>query len=97
MWYNTTKSLDGCPKFKEKVFKIFKERLSRMREESFKKISKYITKNTTKNKAIYVIVLVDPVIKSERTIITKKRDAIGEILFVSQSFENDEIICLSDV
>ena len=40
-------------------------------------------KNTTKNEAIYVIILVDPVIKSERTVITKKRDATGEILFVS--------------
>ena len=97
MWYDATKSLDGCPEFKEKVFKIFKERPSRMREESFKKISKYMTKNATKNEATYVVVLVDPVIKSERTVATKKRDATGEILFVSQSFENDEMIRLSDV
>ena len=97
MWYDATKSLDGCPKFKEKVFKIFKKRLSRIRKKSFKKISKYITKNATKNEAIYVIILVDPVIKSERTVVTKKYDATGEILFVSQSFENDEIIRLSDI
>lgn len=98
MWYDATESLGGCPEFKEKVFKIFeKERPSRMREESFKKISRYMTDNATKNEATYVEGLVDPVIRAERTVATKKRDATGEILFVSQSFEDDEMIRARDV
>ena len=98
MWYDATDSLDGCPEFKEKVFKIFeKERPSRMREESFKRISKYMTENGTKNEATYVEGLVDPVIKSERTVATRKRDAASEVLYISQGFEDDDMVRARDV
>ena len=98
MWYDATESLDGCPEFKEKVFEIFeKDRPSRMQENSFKKISKYMKENATENEATYIEGLVDPVIKSERTVAAKKRDATGEILFVCQSFEEDDMIRARDV
>ena len=98
MWFDATDRLDGCTEFKEKVFKIFqKDRPSRMNEDSFKKISGYIKEHATDNEATYVDGLVDPVIKSERTVATKKRDAMGEILFVCQSFEDDEMVRARDV
>ena len=98
MWFDATERLDGCPEFKEKVFKIFqKDRPSRMNEDSFKKISRYIKEHATDNEATYMAGLVNPVIKSERTVATKKRDAMGEILFVCQSFEDDEMIRAKDV
>ena len=98
MWFDATDRLDGCPEFKEKVFKIFqKDRPSRMNEDSFKKISRYMKEYATANAATYIEGLVDPVIKSERTVATKKRDAMGEILFVCQSFEDDEMVRLRDV
>ena len=98
MWFDNTERLDGCPKFKEKVYRIFeKDRPSRMQEESFKKISQYMKKHATDNEATYFEGLVDPVIKSDRTIPTKKRDATGEILFVCQSFEEDDMVRKRDV
>ena len=98
MWYDATEILDKCAEFKEKVFRIFeKDRPSRMQEDSFKKISSYMKKHATENEATYAEGLVDPVIKSERTVATKKRDATGEILFVCQSFEKDDMTRARDV
>ena len=98
MWFNATESLEGCHEFEEKVFKIFeKERPSRIRDESLEKISKYMTEKAMDNKAIHVEGPVNPVTKSERTVTTKKRDATGEILFISQSFGDDEMIRVRDV
>lgn len=98
MWFDVTDRLDGCSEFKEKVFKIFqKDRLSRMKEDSFRKISKYIKDYVIDNEAIYIEGLVGPIIKSERSVTTKKRDVIGEILFVYKSFEDNDMIRLKDV
>ena len=98
MWYDASENLDECAEFKEKVFKIFeKDRPSRMQENSFKKISKYMIEHETDNEATYIDGLVDPVIKSERTVATRKRDIAGEILFVCQSFEEDDMRRAKDV
>lgn len=93
MWFDVTESLNACLGFKEKVFQIFeKERPSRMEEASYKRISQYMKKHATDNEDSYFEGLVDPVLKSERTVATKKRDAEGEILFVCKSFEEDDMI-----
>ena len=98
MWYDATDSLDGCSEFKKMVFNIFeKDRPSRMEEDSFKKITRYMKAHATDNEATYVEGLVDPVIKSERTVASKKRNALGEILLVCRSFEEDEMIRARDV
>ena len=98
MWFNNTDSLEACPEFKEKVYKIFeKERASRMQEPSFKKIKMFMEKNSTANEATLFGGLIDPVIKSERTVQGKKRNAEGEILFVCRSFEDDDMVCKRDL
>ena len=98
MWFNNTDSLEACPEFKEKVYKIFeKERASRMQEPSFKKIKTFMEKNSTANEATLFGGLVDPVIKHERTVESKKRNAEGEILLVCRSFEDDDMVRKRDL
>ena len=98
MWFNNTDALDACPDFKEKVYKIFeKERASRMQELSYKKIKTILERYGTANEATLFGELIDPVIKSERTVETKKRNAEGEILFVCRSFEDDDMLRKGDL
>ena len=93
MWFNNIDSLEACLEFKEKVYKIFeKERASRMQEPSFKKIKTFMEKNSTANEATLFGGLIDPVIKSERTVQGKKRNAEGEIFSVCRSFEDDDMV-----
>lgn len=98
MWFNATENLDACPDFRDEVFKIFqKERASRMTEASWKKISQYMKMHATDNEDSYFEGLVGPVIKSTRTVPTKKRNAEDVIMSVCQSFEDDEMIRLKNV
>lgn len=68
-----------------------------MGEDSFEKASRYMKENATANEATYIHKLVDPIIKSERTVATKKHDTTGEILFICRSFEDDEMFYAKDV
>ena len=79
MWFDATDCLDGYPEFKEKVFRIFaKDRPSRIIEDSFKRISRYIKKYTTQNEATYVDGLIDPIV-SLKIITARHSDSSPEI------------------
>ena len=98
MWFDNTDALDACPEFKEKVYTIFeKERASRMQEPSYKKIKTILQNYSTVNEATLFGELIDPVIKSERTVETKKRNAEGEVLLICQSFEDDDMVRKRDL
>lgn len=98
MRFNDTDAPDACPEFKEKVYRIFeKERATGMQEPSYKKIKTILERYGAANEATLVGELIDPVIKSERTVETKKRNAEGEILFVCRSFEGNDMLRKRDL
>ena len=68
-----------------------------MQELSFKKIKTFIEKCSTVNEATLFGRLIDPIIKSERTVQGKKRNVEGEILFVCRSFEDDDMVRKRDL
>ena len=68
-----------------------------MQELSYKKIKTISERHCIANEATLFGQLIDPVIKSERTVETKKRNAEGEILLVCRSFEDDDMIRKRDL
>lgn len=92
MWYNTRGRLDKYPKFKEKIYGIFrKDRASEMKEDSFEKLQKYIEVNSVQNEATFFGRLVEKIVKEDRLVETKKRTAENEIVMLSRSFEDDDL------
>ena len=98
MWFCESAALERCPEFKEHVWNIFqKDRSSRIREASYKKVMIYMEDHATRNEKTYHNNLIDQVIKSERQVPTRKRDADETIKFLSKSFEDDRVERISDV
>ncbi|KAI4116007.1 MAG: hypothetical protein LQ338_007776 [Usnochroma carphineum] len=98
MRFNDWAALDDrCPEFKPFVLEIFeKERGSAMTERSAKAAVKTLQHNYTQNEITLFGKLRPKVIKDARSVPVTEFDAVGNLVFVSKSFEEDGLENVGD-